>query len=103
MQLVSLHDVEEGLDRSDSRMPPIWIDYLDKAQYILPKLKAKIAELRTLHSKHLHRPTFDESSDDEVMIENCTSEISRMFNEIHRLVQIIRSHSYEGAVVIQIF
>lgn len=99
MQLVSLQDVEEGLGRSDSRMPPTWIDYLDKAQYILPKLRAKIVELRTLHSKHLHRPTFDESSEDEAQIENCTSEISRMFNEVHRLVQIIKSHSYEGTLL----
>lgn len=96
MHLVSLQDVEEGIIRSDGRIPPTWIDYLDKAQYILPKLKIKITELRTLHNKHLHRPTFDESSEDETMIENCTSEISRMFNEIHRLVQIIKSHSYEG-------
>lgn len=96
MQLVSLQDAEEGNGRFDNKIPPTWIDYLDKAQYILPKLKTKITELRTLHSKHLHRPTFDESSEDEVMIDSCTSEISRMFNEVHRLVQIIKSHSYEG-------
>lgn len=93
---MSLNEVEEGLCRNDNRMPPIWIDYLEKAQYILPKLKLKINELKSLHSRHLHRPTFDDSSQDEVLIENCTSEISRMFNEIHRLVQIIKSHSFEG-------
>lgn len=97
MHLVSLNDVEEGLgDRNDNRMPPMWIDYLEKAQMILPKLKVKINELKTLHSRHLHRPTFDESSADEVAIENCTHEITRMFNETHRLVQIIKSHSSEG-------
>ncbi|RZB41720.1 syntaxin-16 [Asbolus verrucosus] len=99
MHLVSLNDLEEGLgDRNDSRMPPIWIDYLEKAQMILPKLKVKINELKMLHSRHLHRPTFDESSVDEIAIENCTHEITRMFNETHRLVQIIKSHSTEGPV-----
>lgn len=96
MHLVSLNEGEEGGSRPDNHMPPPWIDYLEKAQYILPKLRSKINELKTLHSRHLHRPTFDDSTDDEVMIENCTSEISRMFTEIHRLVQIIKSHSYEG-------
>lgn len=97
MQLVSLNDVEEGIiERNDNRMPPVWIDYLEKAQMIIPKLKSKINDLKMLHSRHLHRSTFDESSDDEIAIENCSHEISRMFNECHRLVQIIRSHSSEG-------
>ncbi|EFA06921.2 Syntaxin-16-like Protein [Tribolium castaneum] len=97
MHLVSLNDMEEGLgDRNDNRMPPMWIDYLEKAQMILPKLKAKINELKMLHSRLLNRPTFDESPTDEIVIENCTQEITRMFNETHRLVQIIKSHSSEG-------
>lgn len=98
MHLVSLNDLEEGLaERDDSRMPPIWIDYLEKAQMILPKLKNKVNELKVLHSRHLHRSTFDDSSTDEVAIENCTHEITRMFNETHRLVQIIKSHASEGS------
>ncbi|CAG9813794.1 unnamed protein product [Phaedon cochleariae] len=97
MHLVSLNDMEDGTNpRSENRMPPVWIDYLEKAQMILPKLKAKISDLKGLHSRHLHRSTFDESSEDEVAIENCTHEITRMFNECHRLVQIIKSHASEG-------
>ncbi|VEN41653.1 unnamed protein product [Callosobruchus maculatus] len=97
MHLVSLNDVEEGTyDRNEQRMPPIWIDYLEKAQMVIPKLKAKINDLKLLHSKHLHRSTFDETDDDEVAIENCTREITRMFNECHRLVQTIKSHASEG-------
>lgn len=97
MHLVSLNDVEEGLnERHDNRMPPIWIDYLEKAHMIIPKLKSKINDLKLFHSQHLHRSTFDESSEDEVAIENCTYEITRMFNECHRVVQIIRSHASEG-------
>ncbi|KAJ8960150.1 hypothetical protein NQ318_003870 [Aromia moschata] len=97
MHLVSLNDMEEGLvDRNENRMPPVWIDYLEKAQMIVPKLKAKISDLKMLHSRHLHRSTFDESSEDEIAIENCSHEITRMFNECHRLIQIIKSHSSEG-------
>ncbi|KAJ8968186.1 hypothetical protein NQ317_006788 [Molorchus minor] len=97
MHLVSLTDMEEGFsDRIDNRMPPVWIDYLEKAQMIIPKLKSKISDLKTLHSRHLHRSTFDESSEDEVAIENCSHEITRMFNDCHRLIQIIKSHSNEG-------
>ncbi|XP_056635723.1 syntaxin-16 [Diorhabda sublineata] len=97
MHLVSLTDLEEGIQEiNEVKMPPIWIDYLEKAQMIIPKLKLKINELKSLHSNHLHKSTFDESSEDEVAIDNCTHEITRMFNECHRLVQIIRSHASEG-------
>lgn len=99
MHLVSLNDIEDGNhDRNENRMPPIWIDYLEKAQMIIPKLKSKINDLKMFHSRHLHRSTFDESSEDEVAIENCTYEITRMFNECHRLLQIIRSHASEGVI-----
>ncbi|XP_050296809.1 syntaxin-16 [Anthonomus grandis grandis] len=99
MHLVSLTDIEEGYSgRHDNKMPPVWIDYLEKAQMILPRLKAKIGELKSLHSRHLNRSTFDDSPDDEIAIDNCTQEITRMFNEIHRLLQIIKSHSLENDV-----
>lgn len=91
--------MEEGTcDRNENHMPPLWIDYLEKAQVILPKLKYKINDLKMLHSKHLHRSTFDESSEDEIAIENCTYEVTRMFNECHRLLQIIKSHASEGVI-----
>lgn len=98
MHLVSLSDMEEGLiERTDDApIPPMWIDYLEKAQMIQPKLRTKVDELKMLHARHLHRSTFDDSSTDEIAIENCTHEITRLFNESHRLVQIIRSHSSDG-------
>lgn len=95
MALVELYDVEQG-ESSINRMPPAWIDQLEEAQYTLTKLKTKISELNMLHSQHLHRPTFDESSEEETLIESCTSEITSMFNSIHRIVQFIKSHIYEG-------
>lgn len=99
MHLVSLNDMEEGYgDRNENRMPPVWIDYLEKAQMILPRLKTKIGDLKSFHSKHLHRSTFDDTPEDEIAIDNCTQEITRMFNEVHRLLQIIKSHSTENGV-----
>lgn len=99
MHLVSLNDMEEGYaDRNENIMPPVWIDYLEKAQMIIPRLNGKIGDLKSLHSKHLHRSTFDETPEDEIAIDKCTQEISRMFNEVHRLLQIIKSHSTENGV-----
>ncbi|KAF5275024.1 hypothetical protein FQA39_LY06961 [Lamprigera yunnana] len=95
MALVELYDAEQGTG-DDDRMPPAWIDQLEEAQFTLTKLKTKINDLHMLHSKHLHRPTFDENSEEEMFIENYTSEITGMFNHIHRIVQFIKSHTYEG-------
>lgn len=96
MHLVSLNDAEQGEGPFETSMPPIWSDQLEEAQFTISKLKTKIQELKMLHSRHLHRPTFDENSEDEILIENCTAEISTMFNSVHRVVQIIKSHSLEG-------
>ncbi|XP_060527019.1 syntaxin-16 [Cylas formicarius] len=99
MHLVSLNDLEEGAyDRNDNKMPPVWIDYLEKAQMILPRLKDKINDLKQLNSRHLHKSTFDETSDEEIAIDNCTREVTRMFNEIHRLLQVIKSHATESGI-----
>lgn len=99
MQLIALNDAEQGIsDNNDSTIPPMWTDQLEEAQYTLTKLKTKINELRALHSRHLHRPTFDESSEDETLIENCTADITTMFNQVHRLIQHIKSHTLEGTI-----
>lgn len=97
MQLISLNDVEQGLDnRNEQRIPPAWVDQLEEAQFTLTKLKNKIDELRRIHDRHVHRPTFDDSSEDELLIETVTNEITTMFNSIHRLLQFIKGHSLEG-------
>lgn len=97
MHLVSLNDAEHGDGPFENSMPPTWIDQLEEAQFTISKLKTKIQELKMLHSRHLHRPTFDENSEDEILIENCTSEITTMFNSVHRVVQIIKTYTYEGS------
>ncbi|XP_066255449.1 syntaxin-16 [Euwallacea similis] len=96
MHLVSL-DIEDASDRGD-QLPPVWIDYLEKAQMILPRLNGRIGDLKALHGKHLHRSTFDDNPEDEIAIDNCTKEVMRMFNEVHRLLQVIKSHSMENGL-----
>lgn len=74
-------DIESGLElrrSGESRMPPAWADGLEEAQYSLTRLRAKIHDLDTLHTRHLHRPTLDDSSDEEQQIEALTQEITRV-------------------------
>lgn len=92
-------DIESGLElrrAGESRMPPAWADGLEEAQYSLTRLRAKIHDLDTLHTRHLHRPTLDDSCDEEQQIEALTQEITRIIGAAHRLIQQIRSHSAEG-------
>lgn len=42
------------------------------------KLKIKLASLSELHSKAISRPTFNDSSQDEVQIQNLSEEITRV-------------------------
>lgn len=99
MQLIALNDVERGFDDNDAqRIPPPWIDQLEEAQFSLTKLKGKIDELKNIYERHLNRSTFDDSTEDEVLIENCTGELTVMFNGIHRLLQFIKSHAAEGKI-----
>ncbi|PNF13889.1 hypothetical protein B7P43_G11306 [Cryptotermes secundus] len=92
-------DIESGIElrrAGESRMPPAWADGLEEAQYSLTRLRAKIHDLDTLHTRHLHRPTLDDSSDEEQQIEALTQEITRIIGTVHRLIQQIRSHSTTG-------
>lgn len=94
-------DVELGMElrrtSNESRMPPVWVDNLEEAQYSLTRLRAKLRELESLHSRHLQRPTLDDSSEEEHLIEALTQEITRMFGSTHRLVQQIRRQSTDGS------
>lgn len=93
MSLISLNDAERGCLGGEA---PPWTDQLDKAQSNMEKLAAKIEELKDLHSRHLHRPTLDDSSEEEALIERITTDISMMFNSTYRLIQHIKNYSYEG-------
>lgn len=71
--------VEQGFDRNvDLSIPPAWTDQVEECQYALTRLNGKIQELDDLHRKNLHRPTLDDSSDDQHQIEVLTREITRV-------------------------
>lgn len=82
---------------SDTRQPPGWVDSLEEAQYSLSRLRGKLRELEALHARHLHRPTLDDSSEEEMKIEILTKEVTRMVSSTHRTIQQIRLHSNSEA------
>lgn len=94
--------VEQGFDRNvDLSIPPAWTDQVEECQYALTRLNGKIQELDELHKKNLHRPTLDDSSDDQHQIEVLTREITRMFSNCHKLVDTIKRQSQNGNIMEQ--
>lgn len=73
-------DLESGMDqrRGESQMPPSWADGLEEVQYMMTRLRTKLKDIEALHTRHLHRPTLDDSSEEETQIEALTQEISRV-------------------------
>ncbi|XP_060579667.1 syntaxin-16-like, partial [Ruditapes philippinarum] len=55
-----------------------------------------VKELASLHDKHLTRPAFDDSIDEEHAIEIQTQEITQMFAHCQRLIQQITARSRRG-------
>nr|CAD7424784.1 unnamed protein product [Timema monikensis] len=93
-------DVELGVElrrNNESRMPPAWVDGLEEAQYSLSQLRMKINELDVIQTRHLHRPTLDDSSEEEQQIEALMREVMRKFATTQRIVQQIRHQSNEGS------
>ncbi|XP_049789776.1 syntaxin-16 [Schistocerca nitens] len=88
-----------GNSRGSGNQPPMWADALEEAQYTLSRLRSKVKELEALHSRHLHRPTLDDSSEEEQRIEALTQDISRMFGTAQRLLQQVRQQSGGGKTV----
>ncbi|XP_046739511.1 syntaxin-16 isoform X1 [Diprion similis] len=84
-------DVELGGLNLAGDAPPAWSDALEETQYILSRLRAKLAELKELHAKHLTRPTLDDTSQEERQMEQLTREMGRAFTSGHRQVQLIKT------------
>lgn len=60
------------------RMPPDWTDSLEEAQYTLTKIQTRLKELSTLQNKHLLKPTFDDSMNEEQQIDVLTQDITKV-------------------------
>lgn len=99
--------------RDEYGSQPTWIDKLEEAQYTMSKyeihtnilyvffcdlivfslfrIKPKLDELGSLHARHLLRPAFDESKEDEQEMESLSQEIAKLITSTHRHIQCIRS------------
>ena len=52
--------------------------YAEALQYQMGRLEGKVSQLDGLHKKHLARPSFDDSSSEELEIKALTREISEV-------------------------
>lgn len=59
-------------------MPPEWTDSLEEAQYTLSRIQARLKELSALQNKHLLKPTFDDSMNEEQQIDSLTQDITKV-------------------------
>lgn len=90
-------DLESGsVNTRSNRLPPEWVDGVEEIQYEMTRIKLKMKELAALHDKHLTRPAFDDSIDEEHTIEILTQEITQMFAHCQRLIQQITARSRRG-------
>ncbi|XP_045192764.1 syntaxin-16-like [Mercenaria mercenaria] len=90
-------DLEAGtVNTRSNRLPPEWVDGVEEIQYEMTRIKLKMKELAALHDKHLTRPAFDDSIDEEHAIEIQTQEITQMFSHCQRLIQQITARSRRG-------
>lgn len=64
------------------RIPPEWTDSLEEAQYILSKIQTRSKELNSLQNKHLLKPTFDDSMDEESKIDTLTQDITKVYLKV---------------------
>nr|SVE74355.1 EOG090X0AQP [Daphnia barbata] len=76
------------------RMPPDWTDSLEEAQYTLTKIQTRLKELSSLQNKHLLKPTFDDSMNEEQQIDAFTQDITKMFTTCHNCIKRIQ---YNGS------
>lgn len=64
------------------RIPPEWTDSLEEAQYTLTKIQTRLKELSALQNKHLLKPTFDDSMNEEQQIDTLTQDITKVYLSI---------------------
>nr|CAG4641923.1 EOG090X0AQP [Eurycercus lamellatus] len=74
------------------RIPPDWTDSLEEAQYVLSKIQTRMKELSSLQNKHLLKPTFDDSMNEEKQIDALTQEITKMFTTCHNCIKRIQNN-----------
>ncbi|KAF6034148.1 STX16 [Bugula neritina] len=89
-------DIESGsvsIHKHSSRpvLPPDWVDSVEEVQRQIPEIKKQITELNSLHTRHLNRPSLDDSIDDEQTIDQVTNHITKMFHQCQTLVHRVNN------------
>lgn len=69
----------------------LYVFFCDLIVFSLFRIKPKLDELGSLHARHLLRPAFDESKEDEQEMESLSQEIAKLITSTHRHIQCIRS------------
>ncbi|XP_065176443.1 syntaxin-16-like [Sycon ciliatum] len=80
-----------------AELPPEWCDGVEEIQFELTKIKQRIHELQAIHDKHMNRPSFDDTMEEEHEIEIMTQEITQMFHRCQKLIQGIGNRGRGGS------
>lgn len=88
-------DLELGnmTNSSNGRLPPQWTNRMDEIQLEISKIKKRMKDLSVHHDRHLNRPTLDDGTEEEQLINTKTQEITQMFQRCQRLVQQFNASS----------
>eukprot|EP00049_Salpingoeca_infusionum_P026719 m.27484 g.27484 ORF g.27484 m.27484 type:complete len:327 (-) comp8935_c0_seq3:2952-3932(-) len=70
-------------------LPPEWVDDVEATKDMMENIRTKLRHLSTLHSKHVNTPDFENEAEEERAIEIETSEITSMFHQCQKRLQVI--------------
>lgn len=70
---------------------PAWYEKVEDIRYATSKVETKMEELELLHRKLL-RPNFVDKSEDEILMEQLGTEISKLISIAHKNICLVRSH-----------
>ena len=83
-----------GPDSPPTSSPPGWSGARKQVQYNLQRIRDKIEHLKVLHDKHLRQPTITfelGTPEQEQEIEIITAEITKLFHQSYKSLQVITS------------
>ena len=75
-----------GLEGLSATPPPAWVDFSEEATADIQRIRQKMNELGSAHSKAL-LPNFDDMASDDHVVEVVTQEITRLFKRCESRLQ----------------
>ncbi|XP_048000916.1 syntaxin-16 [Leguminivora glycinivorella] len=89
------NDMEAGMEIRSENAPPPWTDALEEAHYIITRLRTKLSELQSCHSRQIRRPALDDTGEQE-HIGRLTTEIGRHFTHAYTHLTAIKAQVRHG-------